>query len=180
MVDHLGFFYQKSIIGYVFSRLRDLGFFLVFFLCFGFFHSLGWFWGRGTYFSQLRVQHGCVNKVFEGALFRLLDRRVNHVEAHDGLPVRKRRFDVVDDGRVLDDPLRFLGQTKIGADDFGVGVLLLEALLGLGRVADQAEAAPFFGDDGEERRGLFAAGAGDDEQVRLFVDGGGDFEWHGD
>ena len=118
--------------------------------------------------------------MLERALFRLLDRGVNHVEAHHGLPVRKWGFDVVDDGRVFDDALRVLGQAEVGGDDFCVWILLLEALLGLGRVADQAEAAPFFGDDGEERRGLFAAGAGDDEEVGFFVDGvGGGFDGHG-
>ena len=126
-----------------FSILSFVFFCFLFFLFFVFFGmGIGWrFVGvglgaEGTYFSQLRVQNGCVDKVFELALFRFLDRRVNHVEAHHGLPVRKRRFNVVDDGRILDDPLRFLGQAEVGGDDFCVRVLALEALLGLGRVAD--------------------------------------------
>ena len=110
-------------------------------------------------------------------LFRRLDGRINHVEAHDGLPVRKRRFDVVDGRRTLEDPLRFPGRAEIRPDDLGVGILLLEALLRFGRVADQAEAPPFLGQVGDDGGGLFPAGAGYDDEVGFFVHRGGGLVW---
>ena len=137
---------------------------------------MGWEggWQRaGAYLSQLRVQDGCVDKVFERALLGQLHGGINHVESHDGLSVGKRRFDMVDDRRVFEDALRLLGQAEVGADDLCVGVFLPEALLRLGGVTDQAQAPPVFGDLGEEGRGLLSAGAGDDEEVVFVVDGGG-------
>lgn len=83
-----------------------------------------------AYFSQLRVQHRRIHKVLEGSFLGHFPRRVNHVEAHHGLTVSKRGFDVVDDRGIFENALRLPGQAEIGTDDLCLGIFLLETIFG--------------------------------------------------
>lgn len=83
-----------------------------------------------AYFSQLRVQHRRIHKVLEGSFLGHFPRRVNHVEAHHGLTVSERGFDVVDDRGIFENALRLPRQAEIGADDFCLGIFLPETIFG--------------------------------------------------
>lgn len=109
--------------------------------------------------------------MLEGSFFRDFPRGVNHIEAHDGLTVSKRGLDVVDDRCVFENALGLFGQAEIGADDFCLGIFILETFLGSRRMADQPEAPPLFDEVWKEGAGLFATCAGDDEKILRMVDG---------